>query len=130
MAINDFLGRSTATSTVLLPGGKVKTVEGIDNLGQQIQRVLLLKKGGSLAAREQGSELYKLQFMPADDVTFALMRNMIEDAVAEQVPAAGRLKISFERFPANPNAVKVVVGYETKKTGQSGAVDFSFQFGG
>jgi len=128
--INDFMGRSTLTGTVLLPGGKVKTVEGIENVGQQITRALLVRRGGSLAARENGSELYKLQFMPADGVTFALMRSMIQDTVAEQVPAAGRLNISFERFPSNPGAVKVIVGYEAKKTGQNGTVDFGFQFAG
>jgi phage baseplate assembly protein W len=128
MAINDFLGRSTLSETGFTLGGKVKTVQGVDNVGQQIARALAIPKGSALGAREQGSDLYKLQFQPADDITFALMQTFIKDTVAAQVPNAEKLRLVFER--QSPGAVKVTISFSIKKTAQSGAVSVVLPVGG
>ena len=128
MAINDFLGRSTLSETGFTLGGKVKTVQGVDNVGQQIARALAIPKGSALGAREQGSDLYKLRFQPADYITFDLMKTFIKNTVAEQVPNAEKLRIVSEQ--QSPGAVKFNISFSIKKTGQSGAVSVVLPVGG
>ena len=126
-SINSYLGTGEQTETSFQANGKPAIVSGIDNIGQQIKRVILNPVADNFYSRNQGSELYKMQFMPNDPVTRSLMSTFIQEAIKGQVPLVLKSSVSFEPT-SDVQTILISISFTVKSSQAVGSVTFPFDF--
>ena len=110
--------------------GRVRSVHGIEELGQSLTMLLSTRPGERPLAPDYGCPLDLIAFEPNDATTAGLAIRLVADAVERFEPRAEILMIDAGADPGRPGFLIVELDYRDRRDDRSGHITHTVKVAG
>ena len=109
-----FLGSGWKFPLELDAWGRIALVHEEDDVREAVLMILMTQKGERQMRPEFGSELYKLQFAPANATTCGLAKRYVQEALTRWEPRIQEVDVNAQVDPEDPSRLVIDVDYQLR----------------